>query len=112
LTADYEKILRQTNEVLTGAKLMFDTYLAQLPLDVREIEELIEQQLESVTMALTQVEEQRELQISTKARELSTDKWDELISRRKTQLGAAEYLLQNAKASKKKIASMCATIQQ
>lgn len=91
---------------------MFDTYLAQLPLDVREIEELIEQQLESVTMALTQVEEQRELQISTKARELSTDKWDELISRRKTQLGAAEYLLQNAKASKKKIASMCATIQQ
>ena len=52
LTADYEKLLWQTNEVLVGAKLKFDAFIAHLPLDAPELQVALEEQLKNVTLAL------------------------------------------------------------
>lgn len=110
LTVDCENTIRQTHETLVGAKLLFDTHLKNLPENTSEIERELEQRLNQASLALAQIEEQRELHLTKRARYLSIEKWDELISRRQIQKGAAEYALQNAEASKAKIEAICSNL--
>lgn len=103
LTTEYETLLREAHAILIVAKSTCEDSGDTLSPDIFKLRDAIDKQIQDATAGLMQIEESRELQLSTPSNSINLEKWDELISRRLIQKGAAESAVRNSRQIQSKL---------